>query len=201
MTIIAAIRTTNSILMGGDSAQNANGFIGIIAGAKVFENSGYLFGVAGSPRLAEILQHEFRPPTKIRSMTWNKFLARSFLPELKIALGADSKLEKSAVLVGTKGGGIFEVNNGWFVGQTCEEYAAIGSGGDYALGSFHSTSGNPRRRLLKAMRAAAHFNAYVRRPFTVLELPEAKLNGAIWDTVEELSDPSAKYEIDPRDNG
>jgi hypothetical protein len=51
------------------------------------------------------------------------------------------------------------------------------------------------------MRAAAHFNAYVRRPFTVLELPEAGLNGAIWDTLEELPDPSAKYGIDPHDHG
>jgi ATP-dependent protease HslVU (ClpYQ) peptidase subunit len=201
MTIIAAIHTTDSVLMGGDSAQSSNGLISIIQDSKVFLNGDYVFGVAGSPRLAGILRYEFRPPQKIQSMTWKEFLVRSFLPKLKVALGSESALENSSILVGTKGGGIFEVNSGWFVEQSRESYAAIGSGASYALGSFHSTSGNPRRRLLKAMHAAAHLNAYVRPPFTVLELPQAGLDEAIWGSIAEFADPEAKYEIDPDDHG
>jgi ATP-dependent protease HslVU (ClpYQ) peptidase subunit len=201
MTIIAAIQAPSSILMGGDSAQHANGSITIVLDPKIFQNGDYLFGVAGSPRIAEIVQYEFHPPVKIQSMTWKEFLVRSFLPKLKTALGPESSLQKSGLLVATKGGGIFEVSDNWFVEQSRDPYAAIGSGASYALGSFHSTSGNPRRRLLKAMRAAAHLNAYVRPPFSILELPAAGLDEAIWGSIAELSDPAAKYEIDPDDQG
>jgi hypothetical protein len=201
MTIIAAIQAPDSILMGGDSVQHANGSITIIQDPKVFQTGDYLFGVAGSPRIAEILEYEFRPPTKIQSMTWREFLVRSFLPHLKTALGSESGLEKSGMLVGTKGGGIFEVSENWFIEQSRDPYTAIGSAASYALGSFHSTSGNPRRRLFKAMQAAAHLNAYVRPPFTILELPTAGLDEALWGGISELTDPEAKYKIDPDDHG
>src|ERR1035437_6947795 len=139
MTVIAAIRTSTSILMGGDSARRTDGSIALVAAPKVFMNGDYLFGVAGSPRLAEILKYQFRPPRKIVSATWDQFLARSFAPKLKVALGTEVGLvDKSGILVGTKGGGIFEVTGNWFVNQSREQYAAIGSGGDWALGSLHS---------------------------------------------------------------
>jgi hypothetical protein len=126
MTTIAAIRTPSSILMGGDSAQNTDGFITLVATPKVFFNGDYLFGVAGIPRLAEVLKYEFKPPRKIKGMGWDEFLARSFVPKLKTALGADVGLiEKSTILVGTKGGGIFEVDHSWYAPQSLEQYAAM----------------------------------------------------------------------------
>jgi ATP-dependent protease HslVU (ClpYQ) peptidase subunit len=202
MTTIAAIRTPTSILMGGDSAQHTNGSISLVATPKVFFNGDFLFGVAGSPRLAEIVQYEFVPPPKIQGTSWSQFLTRSFVPQFKTVLGAERDLiEKSAVLVGTKGGGIFEINRNWFVVQSQETYAAIGSGGDFALGSFHSTRGDPRRRLLKALKAAAEFNAYVRPPFTILELPEAGLNEELWGAASEIPDRSALFATDPDDRG
>jgi len=202
MTVIAAIRTPTSILMGGDSAQNTNGSIALVAAPKVFINGDYLFGVAGSPRLAEIVQHAFIPPCKTEGTTWGQFLVRSFLPKLKTALGPDASLmEKSSILVGTKGVGIFSVNHNWFVAQSQEPYAAIGSGGSFALGSFHSTRGDPHRRLRKALNAAAHLNAYVRPPFTILELPEAGFDEELWAETEELPDRSVLLAVDPDDHG
>ena len=202
MTVIAAIRTPTSILMGGDSAQHTNGSIALVAAPKVFMNGDYVFGLAGSPRLAEIVQYEFRPPSKMVSATWDQFLARSFVPKLKAVLAAELGLiDKSSILVGTKGGGIFEVNGGWFVKQSREQYAAVGSGTKYALGSLHSTRGEPRGRLMKALKAAAHFNAYVRPPFTILELPEAGLVEEFWGSIEELPDREALFSVDPDDHG
>ena len=202
MTVIAAIRTPTSILMGGDSAQHTNGSIALVAAPKVFMNGDCVFGVSGSPRLAEILKYEFSPPCKTVNASWDQFLARSFVPKLKAALGAELGLiDKSGILVGTKGGGIFEVTGNWFVKQSCEQYAAIGSGGDWALGSFHSTRGEPRGRLMKALKAAAHFNAYVCPPFTILELPEAGLVEEFWGSIEELPDREALFSVDPDDHG
>jgi ATP-dependent protease HslVU (ClpYQ) peptidase subunit len=202
MTVIAAIRTPTSILMGGDSARRTDGSIALVAAPKVFRNGDYLFGVSGSPRLAEILKYEFRPPRKTVAASWDEFLARSFVPKLKAALGAELGLvDKSNILVGTKGGGIFEVTGNWFANQSREQYAAIGSGGDWALGSLHSTRGSPRGRLLRALKAAAHFNAYVRPPFTILELPEAGLVEEVWGSTEELPDRSALFSVDPDDHG
>ena len=202
MTVIAAIRTPTSILMGGDSAQSTNGSIALVADPKVFRTGDYVFGVAGSPRLAEILKYEFRPPRKTVAASWDEFLARSFVPKLKAALGAELGLvDKSSILVGTKGGGMFEVSGNWFVNQSREQYAAMGSGGDWALGSFHSTRGEPRGRLMKALKAAAHFYAYVRPPFTILELPEAGLVEEVWGSMEEMPDREALFSVDLDDHG
>jgi hypothetical protein len=55
--------------------------------------------------------------------------------------------------------------------------------------------------LLRALKAAAHFNAYVRPPFTILELPEAGLVEEVWGSMEELPDRSALFCADPDDHG
>jgi ATP-dependent protease HslVU (ClpYQ) peptidase subunit len=201
MTVIASIRTPTSILMGGDSAQNTGGSIMLTSEEKVFINGDYCFGVAGSPRVAERVRYEFVPPRKIASSTWTQFMVQSFLPRLKDALGVEAPLEKSAILVGTKGGGIYEIDHTWIAKQSQDGYAAVGSGGDYALGSLHSTRGDPKRRLLKALNSAAHFNAYIRAPFTILELVEGGLEEELWGSIEQAPDREAFYAISTDDRG
>jgi ATP-dependent protease HslVU (ClpYQ) peptidase subunit len=202
MTVIAAIRTPTSVLMGGDSAECEHGAITIISAPKVFKKGGYLFGFAGVACLGVIVEHQFSPPRKTEGCTWEQFMVTSFVPNLKIALGDDASLMASSqVLIGTKGGGIFTLDGSWKLSQSREGYAAIGSGTKYALGSLHSTGGDPRRRLLKALRSAAYFNAYVRQPFTILELLEAGPPEQCWGGIEELSDRSALFCADPDDHG
>jgi len=196
---IAAIRAATSILMGGDSARSTDRSIILTAEKKVFLNGDYLFGVAWAPRVAEIVRHEFRPPTKTVGTTWTAFTVRTVLPHLKTALGPKAALKKSEILIGTKGGGIFEVDRDWIAKQSPDPFAAIGSGADYALGSLHSRRGDPRRRLLKAPKAAAHLNAYVRVPLTISKLPKEGLVEELWGSVTELPDRSAMFEVDPED--
>ena len=51
-------------------------------------------------------------------------------------------------------------------------YAAIGSGGPVAMGSLRATRGdrNPRKRVLKALEAAAEENAGVAPPFVIVSV-------------------------------
>jgi ATP-dependent protease HslVU (ClpYQ) peptidase subunit len=204
MTVIAAIRTPTSILIGGDSAEtNRAGSIMLLAEPKVFRKGEYLFGFAGTGCLENIAKNQFSPPCRPTGNSWEQFMDTSFVPGLKAALGDDSYLMSGAqVLIGTRGGGIYTLDGSWRMSQSRERYAAIGSGTSYALGSFHSTGGNPRQRLLKALRAAAHFNAYVRPPFTILELPEeGPLEEQFWDNTENIPDFSTIFAVDPDDRG
>ena len=158
MTCIAAIRTTDSILIGGDSAATRKGAIRILGTPKVFQIDDYMFGTAGPLRLNEILRYRFKPPPKREGVRWDEFLLGTFVPTLWHSLGKFGMPKKSSILVAARGGGgIFEIDGAGHISAVHEPYLAIGSGADYALGSLHSSSGNARRRLLKALEAAARF--------------------------------------------
>ena len=61
MTVVAALRTTDSVLMGADSAlsTNNNTCQRLLAHPKVFQVGGYVFGVSGNPLFAQMLQYGF----------------------------------------------------------------------------------------------------------------------------------------------
>lgn len=53
--------------------------------------------------------------------------------------------------------------------QLSEPYLATGSGWAFASGALHSMASlPPKERITKALEAAAHYNCYVRPPFTIL---------------------------------
>lgn len=178
MTCIAAIRTTNSILMGGDSAAtHAEPSISIVANGKVCVNGDYLFGVTGHPGLLERLQYWSNPPTETDDTSWDEFMIRIFRP-MVFSIIASEIPKGSTVLIGTRGGGIYTLHPDKLLSQSHEPFMAIGSGEKWALGSLYSTSGNPQRRLLKAVKAAAYFSPFVRSPFVIVGLTTSGNNGS-----------------------
>ena len=198
MTVVAALRTTDSVLMGADSAlsTNNNTCQRLLAHPKVFQVGGYVFGVSGNPLFAQMLQFGFAPPQRPDEMPWLEFMMVNFLPAVERRC---VQLKNSQILIGTEAREIFRLGEDGCVVQVKDDYTAIGSGADFALGSFHSTAGlEPRQRLMKALEAAAYLDPYVRPPFTVLELAGDDL---IKTLLTEEFDRETLLAGDPDDHG
>lgn len=74
----------------------------------------------------------------------------------------------SSFLVGYDGQ-LFEIGCDFSVLHVSEPYLATGSGWAFASGALHSMASlPPKERITKALEAAAHYNCYVRPPFTIL---------------------------------
>ena len=179
MTCIVGILNKGSVYMGGDSlASDTDTFDKYtLRHKKVFHNGPFMVGICGSPRMAQILEHSMRPPTKPKLMGNMKFMATKFIEEVRrtflnegygfMPQGEDN--EGGNFLVGFNGG-LYEIQEDFQVGEWDREYVAIGSGKNYAYGSLYMTDGvEPRQRINSALEAAAHFNAAVGAPFYVLE--------------------------------
>ena len=126
-------------------------------------------------------------------MPWLEFMM-DFLPAVERRC---VQLKNSQILVGTEAREIFRLGEDGYIVQVKDDYTAIGSGADFALGSFHSTAGlEPSERLMKALEAAAYLDPYVRPPFTVLELPS---NDWIKTALTEEFDRETLLAVDPDD--
>jgi len=177
MTCIVAITDGKKVYMGGDAAA-ADENLSMISARKepkVFLKSGYLLGYSGSFRFGKVVQHSFTLP-KPAYDDIDKFLNTTFVNALREVCEANkvdpsSEEDSSEMLVGI-GGRVFEFCNDWHFGEDINNFNAIGSGTQLALGSLYSTrrmkSYNARIQL--ALESAERFSTSVRGPFTILEL-------------------------------
>ena len=73
--------------------------------------------------------------------------------------------------------------------EEVEDYIAIGSGADAALGSLKQTYDEPvYSRLIKALDAAAESNLYVSEPYVVIDTKDMELMDLIFDEEENIDD-------------
>ena len=73
--------------------------------------------------------------------------------------------------------------------EEVEDYIAIGSGADAALGSLKHTYDEPvYSRLIKALDAAAESNLYVSEPYVVIDTKDMELMDLIFDEEENIDD-------------
>lgn len=177
MTCIVAVSNGNAICMGGDSAaaDESSVFVSIRKEPKVFIKNGYLFGYAGSFRFGKIIQHTFIPPKPDYS-DLDKFFNTVFVDSLRkycdeAKIDPASEQDSAEMLVGIDGR-IFEFCNDWHFGEDSNNFNAIGSGSQFAMGSLFSTKRNKSLsyRVKTALEASESFSNSVRSPFTILEL-------------------------------
>lgn len=179
MTCIVGIVHRGTVYIGGDSLASESDSLDKypMKNRKVFHNGLFLIGACGSLRMAQILQYALKPPTKPKLMDDTKFMVTKFIDEVRAAFlnngygkmreGGDN--EGGNFLVGFNGK-LYEVHNDFQVEEWGWDYAAIGSGKSYAYGSLFMTEGaDPKKRIISALEAAAHFNAGVASPFYVEE--------------------------------
>ena len=176
MTAIVAIVHKGKTWMGGDSAAtNSWGEISSVVDPKVFLKGIFIIGVAGSPRVGNLLLHKFVPPEP-HTDSVSEYMVTDFVDAMRECLknggiaSNENNVESTPaeMLVGVAGH-LFSVM-GWDFQVTSPAcgYEAIGTGGAYALGSLFSTQKrSPQARIQLALEAAQQHMASVRGPFFI----------------------------------
>lgn len=175
MTVIVGLVQDGGVHIGGDSAGISGLSLTVRADTKVFHNGPYLFGFTGSFRMGQLIHHALVPPEPTRPL--ERFMSTTFVDALRACLKEggwarkDSDREEGGTfLVGVQGR-LFTVESDYQVGYTADGYAAVGVGDEIALGALYATAGTDlpaRKRVQLALKAAEHFSAGVRSPFTIL---------------------------------
>jgi ATP-dependent protease HslVU (ClpYQ) peptidase subunit len=175
MTCIVGIATGEKVWIGADSAGVAGLSITVRADAKVFTNGPMLFGFTSSFRMGQLLRHALTVPKQFSGVADDAWLCTTFIDAVRKCLKdggfarAHSGVESGGCFLVGYRGRLYEVDSDFQVGDPVDQYAAVGCGEQFALGSLHASTGEPESRIMSALAAAAHFSAGVCEPFTVLE--------------------------------
>ena len=182
--IVAVVSDDGEIVVGADSASTDDvGTLTLRADGKLFHKHGYTIGFCGSYRVGQLVKHEMHLPSFDHDMTYTqaeRFMVREFVPCLRKLLskngcmnttGVDTMEGSSSLLVGFNGY-LFVIADDFQVEVTCDDYAAIGSGAQVALGSLHAdkTAGHltAMQAVENALSAAERYCSTVRRPFYIV---------------------------------
>jgi ATP-dependent protease HslVU (ClpYQ) peptidase subunit len=173
MTCIVGLRDSGQVWIGGDSASVTDHTIGVRADGKVFWTGSYLIGFSTSFRMGQLLQHKLvlpePPPEGLAA-----FMVTDFAEAVRECFRSGGFARSDAgseigghFLVGVRDR-LFHLCGDYQVAEYDSGFAATGSGEDFALGSLHSTTGQPPlHRVLSALEAAERFAWAVRRPFHI----------------------------------
>ena len=195
MTCIVGLVHNNCVYIGGDSAgANESFHLHVRADAKVFENGPMVMGFTSSFRMGQLLRWSLKIPKRPRNMPVEKFMSTAFIDAVRKCLKKggfaevkDSREGGGTFIVGYDGQ-LFEVHDDFQVGMNSDGFAAVGSGGQVALGSLYSSRQlRPEARIRLALEAAERFNAGVRGPFVVKSVGEGseleKHDPKIWQVL------------------
>jgi hypothetical protein len=170
--------------MGADSAAVSGWEREEIAVPKLFSLGPLLVGVAGAPRVADVLRYApYESPLFAQGASTHKrlhaALVSDFVPWLRRLSdeeGLTAQDEGHTVLVGNTAllvgccGLVFTVNADFAVITFADGYTAIGTGAPYALGAlFLAAHGDPAAAVLTALQASAKYCTRVFEPFKIME--------------------------------
>jgi ATP-dependent protease HslVU (ClpYQ) peptidase subunit len=172
MTCIAGLVKDGSVYLAGERGASEGSYIVAIDRPKIWKNGPYIFGYAGTFE-GQHIQHNFVPPApdgNVDKFMHGKFLKalKEFYSEWDIVTGKESEL---SLLIGVKGKLYEHEAEGLTLISYSREFAAIGSGADYAMGSLHATQNqkDPKRRLSLAIGAACEYSTSCIGPVDFLE--------------------------------
>lgn len=177
MTCIVGLIKGSSVWLGGDRAATGGGLNRtLIKEPKVFEKNNIGFGICGLPKVMDALQHAIELPPYDGGDA-KTYLVGSVVPAVREGL---KKLEcteehngqqyfAGQLLIGFRRR-LFQLESNFQLIESSRGFDAVGSGAEPALGSLRSTRGNPRKRLLEALKVSAENNAGVAPPFDVIEI-------------------------------
>lgn len=177
-------KETGTVYIGGDSAGSADTFISIRADEKVFNNGPFIMGFCGSFRMGQLLRYKFDPPRQTVNQDDMKYMVSTFIDSVRKCFGEngfgktpDKDDNRGCTFLVGYNGKLYTIMSDFQVAQLHDNYYAIGSGADLALGSLYSTVGlKDEDRITIALEAASKFNSAVAAPFVVVK-QEANLTG------------------------
>lgn len=179
MTCIVAVVENGVVSMGGDSAGVAGWQLTLRKDRKVFHNEGFLIGGTSSFRMLQLLRYAFMPPLYDGLTKLDRYMATTFVGALRQCFKDGGYAQKNneqesggTFLVGYRGH-LFEIADDYQVGESLNNYAAVGCGAEVALGVLYATPKmRPAKRLELALHAAQAHNAGVRAPFYIETLQD-----------------------------
>jgi ATP-dependent protease HslVU (ClpYQ) peptidase subunit len=175
VTAVVGIAKAGKVYLGGDSAAtNGWGELTISADPKVFKRGDFLFGIAGSVRVSNLVRYRFQAPQP-QTDNLDEYMKTDFIDHLRECLKQggvaeqDNNVESSfsPMLIGI-GGVLYSIGGDFSIIRSACGYDAIGTGGMIAMGSLHATPKMaPMKRIQLALEAAEANMASVRGPFVM----------------------------------
>ena len=181
MTCICGVVKGETVFLGGDSAATGGNLDRtIIKDPKVFVRGPLALGVCGLPKVMDALFHAVELPEQTDDEPDRSFMVGKLIPAIRDGL---KKLDctvddpnygtcfHGGILIGYRGM-LYNLEGNFQLVVAANGYNAIGSGGPAAMGSLRATRGdrNARKRVLKALEAAAEENAGVAPPFVIVSV-------------------------------
>lgn len=175
MTCVVGVQGDGFAVIGADSAGVIGWTVERRADEKVFRRGAFLFGIAGSFRMGNVLRWSFDAPDQ-GDVGDEQYIHTAWLDALREAMKARGYAKQENNVESLGGGSflvayhgrLYEVDCDYQIGRTLDGYHAVGSGAAVALGALAVMRGHPRRRVLAALEAAEKHNIGVRGPFVTL---------------------------------
>ena len=214
MTCIVATVFGGEVFMAGD-LMGSNGFVKkVYPDPKVFKNGDFVVGYTSSFRMGQLLQYNWKQPPRIEGLTDRQYLQVDVIESMRgvfnaYGYGSNEGLEDIGgnFLIGYKGS-LYEMQPNFSILKH-EDFAAIGSGQDYAnsvLSVLEVTIKSPEdvvECLGTAIKTAARFTTSVSEEFTWESnyIPtESELEDAMWEENDRMVDEGlAKLSISQKD--
>jgi ATP-dependent protease HslVU (ClpYQ) peptidase subunit len=141
---------------------------------KVFRRGPFLMGYTTSFRMGQLLEHHLEVPKQHADQSDMSYLVTNFIESVRALLKEkgftkiESNSEKGGqFLVGYRGR-LYSIESDFQVGVLADDFDAIGSGSDFALGALRALERMPPvPRIKRALAVAAHFNMGVCGPFVI----------------------------------
>jgi ATP-dependent protease HslVU (ClpYQ) peptidase subunit len=171
MTCIVAVSDRKQVWMGGDSAATRGTDRYILKQPKVWTAGRFLYGLSGNPIIAQRIKASFNPSPPTGKDPYD-YMSSEFIDQfrdLMVDHDIGTLTDYPAHMLVAFAGRIFELWPNYLVMECKENYASVGSGSVYALGSLESSSGSPEKRITSALEAAASRDSAVAPPFTIIK--------------------------------
>lgn len=163
MSCIVAINDEGTICMAADSLGSNDYIKRHRTDTKLFHNGEYLIGACGHIRTMQLVMPElWKPPKKI--VKFVDKLRKHFFSNGCVVESEEGQDSCSINLIIGHKSSLYEMHSDFQIAEYKDDYTAIGSGSQYALGSLYTTARTklkPPDRLEIAMRAAAYFSPSV----------------------------------------
>ena len=181
MTCIVGIVDRDGVYIGGDSSGVSTESLAlqIRADEKVFRNKDFIFGFTTSFRMGQILRYDFVPPIHPPEKSTYHYMVSNFIKGVRNSLRVggflckENLVEKGGTFIVGYRKSLFIIESDFQVAQVVDNFTAVGCGADYAKGvlwELRDSKTRPKEKIRRALKAAEHFSAGVRRPFKIITL-------------------------------
>lgn len=177
MTCVVGLVQKGRVYLGVDSAAVQGWTRRPSQVSKVFRRGPFLIGYTTSFRMGQLLEHHLTVPAQKDTQTDMSFMVTLFIESVRVLLKEkgftkiESNTEKGGQFLVAYRKHLYTIESDFQVGHMVEQFDAIGSGAEFALGAMKALEKTaPMARVRKALEIAANYNMGVCGPFTIKTL-------------------------------